>query len=122
MKETLFEKIGGVEAVDAAVNIFYRKVLNDDELADFFGEVDIEEQLVKQKCFLTMVFGGPNRYSGLELREAHAPLVKKGLKEAHFLAVAEYLKETLEELNVPVNLIEEVMLIVDSTRSDILCL
>jgi len=37
--ESLYEKIGGQAAVDAAVDIFYRKVLTDDSIADFFDDV-----------------------------------------------------------------------------------
>jgi len=63
--------IGGAAAVDAAVDIFYRKVLTDDRISDFFDTVDMEEQHSKQKAFLTMAFGGPNNYTGKDMREAH---------------------------------------------------
>ncbi len=47
----LFEQLGGSAAVDAAVDIFYRKVLSDDRINRFFGSVDMEKQAVKQKVF-----------------------------------------------------------------------
>ena len=52
-------------AVDAAVDIFYRRVLNDDLISHFFASVDMGRQIDKQKAFLTMAFGGPNHYSGI---------------------------------------------------------
>jgi len=67
-----------------------------------------------------MAFGGPNNYSGLDMRAAHAPLVAKGLNEAHFTAVAGHLQATLEELGVPADLIGEVMAIAASTHDDVL--
>ncbi len=33
---TLFEQLGGEGAVDAAVDIFYRKVLSDDRISHYF--------------------------------------------------------------------------------------
>lgn len=120
MSESLFEKIGGAGAVDAAVDIFYRKVLSDDRINHFFDETDMQAQRDKQKAFLTMAFGGPNGYKGKDLRSAHAPLVKRGLNDSHFGAVAGHLKGTLDELGVPENLVDEVMGIAASTHDDVL--
>ena len=119
-KKTLYDKLGGEPAVDAAVDIFYRKVLADDLIAHFFEGVDMDRQSGMQKAFLTMVFGGPNKYTGKDLRTAHAHLVKDGLSDPHFDAVAGHLQATLEELNVPAELVDEVMAIAGSTRDDVL--
>lgn len=120
MNDSLFEQIGGEAAVNAAVDIFYRKVLTDDSISKFFDDVDMDNQIAKQKSFLTMAFGGPNEYTGLDMRKAHAPLVERGLNESHFNAVAGHLQATLEELKVPSNLIEQVMAIAASTHDDVL--
>jgi len=117
---SLYEQIGGEAAVDAAVDIFYRKILSDESISHFFGTTDMARQLAKQKAFLTMVFGGPSNYSGKNMRAAHAPLVAKGLNETHFNAVAGHLQATLEELNVPGDLINQVMAIAGSVRDDVL--
>ena len=110
----------GAGAVDAAVDIFYRKVLSDDSISGFFDTTDMDDQRAKQKSFLTMAFGGPNEYTGKDMREAHAPLVEKGLNDSHFDAVAGHLQATLEELKVPADLIAQVMAIAGSTRDDVL--
>ena len=120
MTESLFERIGGEPAVEAAVDVFYRKVLNDMSIAAFFLHTDMDEQRAKQKSFLTMAFGGPNDYTGKDLRTAHADLVKDGLNDSHFDAVAGHLKATLEELGVDAGAIAEVMEIAGSTRDDVL--
>lgn len=57
---SLYEQLGGQPAVDAAVDIFYRKVLSDDRISHFFEGVDMDRQIGKQKAFLTMAFGGPH--------------------------------------------------------------
>ncbi|MGB8274135.1 MAG: chemotaxis protein CheW [Alphaproteobacteria bacterium] len=117
---TLFERIGGTAAVNAAVDLFYRKVLADDRISHFFDSVDMDAQRGKQKAFLTMAFGGPNSYTGKDLQTAHAPLVAKGLNDSHFDAVAEHLKATLDELGVAPDITAEVMAIAGSTRDDVL--
>lgn len=114
---SVYDEIGGAAAVDAAVDIFYRKVLMDDRISDFFDTVDMEEQHVKQKAFLTMAFGGPNSYSGKDMREAHAGMA---LTEEHFTAVAEALIATLEELNVPQEHIDSIVAIAVSVKPDVL--
>ncbi len=120
MSDSLYDKIGGEAAVDAAVDIFYRKVLADDRISKYFEGIDMETQAAKQKAFLTMAFGGPNSYTGMDMREGHAHLVKNGLNDSHFDAVMENLGATLSELNVPAELIAEAAAIAESTRNDVL--
>ncbi|WP_333877994.1 group I truncated hemoglobin [Methylobacter sp.] len=120
MSKALYERIGGEPAVNAAVDIFYRKVLNDDRINHFFDNVDMEKQAAKQKAFLTMAFGGPHNYTGEDMRKGHAHLVKMGLDDSHFDAVVENLGATLNELNVPQELITEVVAICETTRNDVL--
>lgn len=116
----LYERLGGAPAVDAAVDIFYRKVLADDRINGFFDSVDMEKQAAKQKAFLTMVFGGPNSYSGKDMREGHRHLVARGLNDAHVDAVIELLGATLKELGVGDEDIAEVAALANSTRDDVL--
>jgi hemoglobin len=117
---SLYEQLGGQPAVDAAVDIFYRKVLSDDRISDFFEGVDMDRQIGKQKAFLTMAFGGPHNYTGQDMRNGHAHLVARGLNDSHFDAVAENLSATLQELGVTQALIDQVMAIAGSTRNVVL--
>ena len=119
-KATLYERIGGEAAVNAAVELFYRKVLEDYRINRFFNNTNMEQQLAKQKAFFTMAFGGPNNYTGTDMRNAHAALVQRGLDDSHFDAVMEHLGATLVELNVPANLIGEAAAIAESVRNDVL--
>ena len=117
---TLFEQLGGRDAVEAAVDIFYTHVLGDDRIRGFFDGVDMQKQAAKQKAFLTFAFGGPNRYSGKTMRDGHAALVARGLNDSHVDAVAENLALTLRELGVAENLIDQVIAICNSVRDDVL--
>ena len=120
MDKSLYDRIGGEAAVDAAVDVFYRKVLADDRICGYFEDVDMDRQAAKQKAFLTFALGGPNQYSGRDMRVGHARLVQQGLNDNHFDAVMENLAATLQELNVPAELIAEAAAIAESTRKDVL--
>lgn len=120
MGQSVYEQIGGDAAVNAAVDIFYRKVLKDPRINMYFKDVDMERQAAKQKAFLTFALGGPNKYTGKDMRAGHAHLVAKGLNESHFNAVMENLAATLKELNVPDDLIAQAAGIAESTRNDVL--
>ena len=117
---TLYEQLGGAPAVDAAVDVFYRKVLSDDRVSHFFDDVDMDRQIAKQKSFLTMVFGGPAAYTGKDMRAAHTHLVARGLNDSHVDAVIELLGESLREVGAPESLITQVASIAESARADVL--
>ena len=120
MTTSLYEKMGGETIVDATVDLFYRKVLRDERVSRFFDTTDMEVQRAKQKSFLTMVYGGPNNYTGKDLRKAHAPLVEQGMNDTHFDAVLEHLESSLSELDVPRNFIDEVISLAEGMRADVL--
>lgn len=117
---SLYEKLGGQKAVDTVVETFYRKVLVDDRISDFFDDVDMDHQIVKQKAFLTMVFGGPANYTGKDMREGHKHLVARGLNDSHVDAVIELLGAALKEHGVSDSDISEVAAIANSVRDDVL--
>lgn len=121
MSDSLYERIGGAPAVEAAVDVFYRRVLADSHISHFFDDTDMDAQRSKQKAFLTMAFGGPNEYTGKDLSDAHRDLVRRGMNDSHFDAVAGHLQATLEELGVPEAETGEVMTIAGGTRDAVLC-
>mmetsp|Transcript_66638 Transcript_66638/g.77337 ORF Transcript_66638/g.77337 Transcript_66638/m.77337 type:complete len:123 (+) Transcript_66638:54-422(+) len=116
-KKSLFEQLGGEAAVDVCVDSFYEKVLADPKINHFFKDTDMKKQAQHQKAFLTVAFGGPNKYSGRSLRESHK---KMGLTDEHFDAVIGHLAATLRELGVSEDLIKQVADVAETTRSDIL--
>jgi|APLow6443716910_1056828.scaffolds.fasta_scaffold324865_1 hemoglobin len=117
---SLYDQIGGEKAIEIAAVIFYRKVLNDHHICRFFYFTDMDSQLLKQRTFLTYAFGGPNIYTGKDLRSAHAMFVKMGLDDTHFDAVIGHLISTFEEINVPAKLINKAVAICESVRDQVL--
>jgi hemoglobin len=117
---SLFERLGGEAAIEAAVVGFYERIMSDPSLAPFFDGLDMGAQIKKQISFMTMAFAGPSRYSGRDLRTAHAKLVERGLNDSHFDSVQIHLRSTLDELGVDSSTITEVAGIVETTRRDVL--
>ena len=119
---TLYERIGGPAAVDAAVDIFYQKVLADPKINHFFAHTNMTKQRQKQKNFMSYAFGAPGKYTGLAMDAAHRKLVREqGMNDSHFDAVAGHLKSTLEELKVDPALINEVLTAVEGLREQVMC-
>jgi hemoglobin len=67
-----------------------------------------------------MVLGGPNNYTGKDMRRAHAHLVQRGLQDVHVDVVIQHLGETLKELGASDEQIASVAAIAESVRNDVL--
>jgi len=114
---SIYHRLGGQPAIDAAVELFYVKVLADKTVNHHFEGINMAKQKARQKQFLAAAFGGPVPYTGKDLRKAHRNL---DLKESDFNAIAGHLQATLKELKIPDKLIAEVMAVAASTKDDVL--
>jgi hemoglobin len=95
-EQTLYEKLGGKDAVARVVDIFYKKVLADERINSFFEHTDMETQRRHQTAFISYALGGP-KYTGRSMEKAHEGL---NLQEEHWNAVVEDLVASLQEVNV----------------------
>lgn len=121
MGASLYERIGGEEAIMLAVDLFYAKVLADETTRPFFDGLDMQAQTRKQVAFMAWAFGGPKEFKGKDLRTAHAKLVAdQGLSDVHFDAVATHLRATLEEMGVDEADIVEALATVSAVRDEVL--
>lgn len=119
---TLFDKLGGPEAVSFAVDSFYKNVMNDERINHFFADVDLDVQSRHLKMYLIHVFGGLSKYNGKSVKAAHKHLVDKmGLNDNHFDALLENLQKSLDELGLSGQVISEVRSVFESTRNEVLC-
>lgn len=117
---SLYDRLGGEDALQAAVALFYDKVIADPLLAPFFEDLDMQAQVRKQIGFMAHAFGGPAEYKARDLRGAHRRMLAQGLGDAQFDAVARHLHTTLEELEVPADLVAECMGLVSGLRNEVL--
>ena len=118
---TLFQRLGGFEAVNALVGAMYFQILRDPRVAHFFDHTNVATLLRHQRHFLTVAFGGKAGYSGRSLRDAHGDLVEKmGLNDSHFDAVAENVLTVMRDFGYGEGDMAEVSGILESVRNDVL--
>lgn len=118
--DSVFQKIGGIDALHDIVDRFYDKVMADDSVNGFFEGANMDMQRGKMKAFLMMALGGPARFTGKDMRTAHARLVTAGLGDAHYDTVIGYLVESLKEHGVAQDIISEIGTVAESVRNDVL--
>lgn len=113
---TLYEKIGGKQALNTVVDEFYRRVLADQSLAPLFVDTDMEQQRAHQVAFLAYALGGPKDYKGAGMKKAHEG---RGITKEHFGAVAGHLQGTLQWANVGAQEIAQIMAAAASLENDV---
>ncbi|GLI65726.1 hypothetical protein VaNZ11_009322 [Volvox africanus] len=107
-RATLHAKLGGAAAVAATVDIFYKKIMGDPDLLPFFQGVDMVTLIAKQNRFLAYAFGATSHYHGKDIVMGHAHLIiNRGLKMSHFDKVAGHFVDSLKEMGVAQELIDE---------------
>jgi hemoglobin len=117
-KPSLFQRLGGVAAVRAAVDEFYTRILQDPALARFFDETSLPVLKLHQVQFLKIAFVAiPDDLDvGKLLLDKHQRLFEMGLDGSHFDLVAGHFIGALNHLSVPQALIDESVGIVASLR------
>ena len=99
MIEDLYDLIGGRSTIEAATKLFYDKVLQDENLRDFFERVDMAHLRSRQSMFVSMLLAG-SVYTGKNIRDAHAQSRDHGLTDAHFDLFLKHFRASLEEVGV----------------------
>jgi hemoglobin len=89
---SLYEKIGGRDALEVVVEDFYCRVLDDDHLAGFYAGSNMGCVKARQLDFLSAVLGGPRAYTGMPMRQVHEG---RGITMHHFAMVAAHLADSL---------------------------
>ena len=95
---SLYERLGGLEAIGAVVDSFVARCAADGRINRKFERTDIprlKKMLVDQVCEAT---GGPCTYTGRAMRETHDGM---GVTAGEFDALVEDLVATLDEFDVP---------------------
>ena len=95
---SLYERLGGLDAITAVVDSFSARCAGDDRINRKFERTDIprlKKMLIDQVCEAT---GGPCSYTGRGMREAHEGMA---VTAGEFDALVEDLVATLGEFNVP---------------------
>jgi methyl-accepting chemotaxis protein len=94
---TLYEQVGGDDAVSLAVELFYDKVLADPTLAPYFAGTRMGQLKDRQTRFLSAALGGPKPYRGRDMREVHAGM---GITQDQYDRVTGHLVAALTDLGI----------------------
>jgi hemoglobin len=98
-KKSLYERLGGIDAISAVVDEFIRVAGADERINKKFAKTAQPERVrlhfIEQICMLT---GGPCKYTGDSMKRAHHHM---GLTEGEFNAGVEDLTKALDKFNVP---------------------
>ena len=87
---TIYDRIGGHEAIEVVVEDFYVRVLADDQLSGFFTGTNMNRLKGKQVEFFAAALGGPEPYTGAPMRQVHQG---RGITMHHFSLVAGHLAD-----------------------------
>jgi hemoglobin len=113
---SIYDRIGGHEAIEVVVEDFYCRVLDDDQLSPFFSGTNMNRLKGKQAEFLAAALGGPEPYSGVSMKQAHKG---RGITMHHFNLVAGHLSDSLSAAGVPAETIAEILAVVAPLAGDI---
>ena len=119
MKKSLYQRLGGYDAVAAVVDDFIGRLVADKKFSKFFvgHSVDslkkIRQHIVDQFCNAA---GGPCLYTGRDMKTTHAGL---GITEDDWNAAAAHLVESLDKFKVPKAEKDDLVAFVMSLKKDI---
>jgi hemoglobin len=117
--KTLYERLGGYDAIAAIVDEFLRSLRADPMFARFGGGRSLDstrrgrELLISQMCELS---GGPCVYFGRDMRAAHGGL---GITGAEWEAAIRHTAAALDYCQVPAKEKEEFIALFERYRNDI---
>jgi hemoglobin len=96
--KTLYDELGGKEAITKVVDVFLARINSDARINTLFAKTDhndLRRLVIEQLCEGT---GGPCKYTGRSMEEAHSGL---NLTNADFSAFMGDLVAAMDDLKVP---------------------
>jgi hemoglobin len=119
MKKSLYDRLGGYNAVAAVVDDFVVRLVTDKQFERFFAghstdsKKRIRQHIVDQLCAAA---GGPCVYTGRTMKDSHVGL---GITEAEWDAAAKHLVASLDKFKVGEQEKTELLAFVTSLKGDI---
>ena len=116
---TLYQRLGGYDAIAAVTDDFITHLATDPQLGRFFTGLSTDSKItVRQHVvdFLCVATGGPCKYTGRDMKTAHTGL---NISEADWNTSVKYLVATLDKFKVPEKEKSEVLNAVGSLKRDI---
>lgn len=95
-KQSLYDRIGGEEAVAGLVDQFYDRVLDDPDLEPFFRYTPMEKLRAMQLEFFAAALDGPIKYTGQPIDYIHQG---RGITTKHLTRFMGHLLMTIREFH-----------------------
>ena len=114
MSQSLFQKYGGFAKVSRVVLTFYDKVLDSEQIGEFFDDIDMSRLVDHQTKFISSLLGGPVAYTDERLKQLHAHI---GISDQDFDEMTKLLSEALDENGFEGNDRESVLREIEARRS-----
>jgi hemoglobin len=117
--KSLYERLGGYNAIAAVVDDFVGKLVTDKQFERFFvghstdSKKRIRQHIVDQFCAAA---GGPCIYTGRTMKDSHQGM---GITEAEWDAAAKHLVATLDKFKVGEQEKKDLLAFVGSLKGDI---
>lgn len=117
--KSLYDRVGGYNALAAVVDDFIGRLVSDDRFSKFFtghsedSKKRIRQHILDQFCAAT---GGPCIYTGRDMKTSHKGL---GITEGDWDAGAKHLVASLDKFKVPEKEKKEVLAFVTGLKKDI---
>ena len=117
-RRIMLEKLGGDTRRREAIDKFYQKQMKDPRILHFFDGTDVEIIKWHQFNLMSIAFTAvPKTFDVTALLlTRHQKLYDQGLNETHFDIVSQHFVDTLEEMNVDSELIQEALAVVSPLR------
>lgn len=117
--KTLYERLGGYNAIAAVVDDFIGRLVSDKRFERFFvghskdSQKRIRQHIVDQLCAAA---GGPCIYTGRDMRTTHEGL---GISEDDWKAAVDHLIASLDKFKVPKREKDDLLAAVSKFKNDI---
>ena len=118
-EKSLYERVGGYNALAAVVDDFIGRLVADKQFERFFAghSIDskkrIRQHILDQFCAAT---GGPCVYTGRDMKATHGGL---GITDSQWDAAAKHLADSLDKFKVPEKEKGEILAFVTTLKKDI---
>jgi hemoglobin len=116
MSESLYNRLGGHDAIAAVARTVFNNHCNNDLIKSRYANSDAELVIRRVTEFMCAGFGGPEEYTGEDMLTAHTSM---NISEAEFNAVVDDVMAGLETHNVGQTEKDEILVALWSMRPEI---
>jgi len=117
--KSLYERLGGYDAIAAVTDAVYLRMKSDDKLRRFYdhrGDDGVEREKQLLIDFLSAAAGGPLYYTGRNMKIVHEGM---HLDKEDWQRAVSFLTAALDSFKVPERETAEVLALVESTKHEI---